>query len=571
MSSGLRNYQFTMNKIIAVLPLLAFLASSVHATPPKPSQPAVAIKNGTIRGLHSDVWGQDYFLGIPYAQSATGNNRFALAKPIASKWSGELVAQAYGDRCLGLDHPFPGLPESEDCLNLNVIRPIGYSNTKLPVLVWIHGGGFTSSGSSNPPYNMTFMVDQSVKSGNPIIAVSFNYRLTAWGMLASQVMTNAGITNIGIKDQRLALHWVQENIAAFGGDPKKVTIAGDSAGGVSVGIHTLAYGGRDDKLFRAAIMDSGPALYIGKYGNITTLETMYTALVEAVGCTSAADSLVCLRQVPTDAMWSAIKAVNAVFPTQWQYHIDGDIIRERSSVSLKRGRFVKVPILVGSTSDEGTYGLKIDINTTEELVGFMKFATTSTLSDEAVKAILKAYPDDPVVGIPGGSPERFPPPYGLQYKRLAAIATDYFLVAGRRLTARAWAERGATAYSWRFNTIPAGVPRELGSTHVADQAFVFANFLGVGYDTNYYDVEPASRKANYIKTGLLMSRAIMSFVHDLTPNNHGMKGYPKWPKYDDNEPKNFVFEGNTTSYVEPDNFRKAGINIFIHRAQEFLH
>ncbi|KAK6501315.1 hypothetical protein TWF481_009156 [Arthrobotrys musiformis] len=560
-----------MYHIIAALPFLSFLASPAYATPSKPSHPTVTIKNGTIRGLYSDVWNQDYFLGVPYAQPATGNNRFALPKPISTKWSGELVAQAFGDRCLGLHHPFPDLPESEDCLNLNIIRPVGYSHTKLPVLVWIHGGGFTSSGSSNPPYNMTFMVDQSVKSGKPIIAVSFNYRLTAWGMLASKVMTNSGITNIGIKDQRLALHWVQDNIAAFGGDPKKVTIGGDSAGGVSVGIQTLAYGGRDDKLFRAAIFDSGPALYIGKYGDLDILEMMYNALVDSVNCTSAANSLTCLRQIPTDIIWPAIKAVDAAFPTQWQYHIDGDIIRERSSVSLKRGRFVKVPILVGSTSDEGTYAIGYGVDTTEQLIGFMKLATTTSLSDDTVNEILKAYPDDPVRGIPAGSIERFPPPYGQQYKRLAAIATDYFLVAGRRLTARAWAERGATAYSWRFNTIPAGVPRELGSTHVTDQAFVFANFLGVGYDTNYYDVEPASRKANYIKTGQLMSRSIMSFVHDLTPNNHGMKGYPKWPTYDKADPKNFVFEGNSTSYVEPDTFRKAGINIFIHRAQEFLH
>ncbi|KAK6518251.1 hypothetical protein TWF506_005411 [Arthrobotrys conoides] len=560
-----------MYQIIAALPLLSLLASSAYATPPKPSQPTVTIKNGTIRGLYSNVWGQDYFLGIPYAQSATGNNRFALPKPISSKWSSELVAQSYGDRCLGLHHPFPDLPESEDCLNLNVIRPVGYSHTKLPVLVWIHGGGFTSSGSSNPPYNMTFMVDQSVKIGKPIIAVSLNYRLTAWGMLASKFMKDSGITNIGIKDQRFALHWIQDNIAAFGGDPRKVTIAGDSAGGVSVGIHTLAYGGRDDKIFRAAIMDSGPALYIGNYGNVSTLEVMYNALVDSVNCTSAANSLTCLRQVPTAIMWSAIKTVDAAFPSQWQYHIDGDIIRERSSISLKRGRFVKVPILVGSTSDEGTYAIGVGADTTEEVIGFIKGGTTPTLSDETINDILKAYPDDPIRGIPAGSPERFPPPFGRQYKRLAAIATDYLFIAGRRLTARAWAERGATAYSWRFNTIPAGVPREAGSTHVTDQAFVFANFLGVGYETNYYDVEPASRKTNYIKTGQLMSRSIMSFVHDLTPNNHGMNGYPKWPKYDKDEPKNFVFEGNTTSYVEVDNFRKAGINIFIHRAQEFLH
>ncbi|KAF3923558.1 Cholinesterase [Dactylellina cionopaga] len=559
-----------MINIFAVLPLLSIVVS---ATPKPVPPPTVIIKNGTVRGVYSDVWDQDFFLGIPYSQPATGNNRFNLPKPITTKWSGEFVADHFGDRCLGIRHPYPDLPESEDCLNLNIIRPIGYSNTKLPVLVWIHGGAFITSGSSNPPYNMTFMVDQSVKIGKPIIAVSLNYRLTAWGILASTSMSKAGIDNIGLRDQRLALHWVQENIAAFGGDPKKVTIGGDSAGGASVGIHTQAYGGRDDKLFRAAIMDSGPGLFIGPYGNMAVLDVMYNTLVSAVGCTSAVDSLACLRQVPSAQMSAAILAVDAQFPNQWQYHIDGDLIRERSSISLKRGRFVKVPILIGSTSDEGTYfiGNATGVDTTETMVYFVKLAINPNLSDDTINELLKAYPDNPVVGSPGGSIERFPPPFGYEYKRVASLAGDYLLIAGRRLTARAWVERGVTAYSWRFNTIPNGVPREQGSTHVTDQAFVFANFLGVGYEHNYYDVEPASRKENYIKTGLLMSRSIMSFVHDLTPNNHGIKGYPRWPTYDKEDPKNFVFEGNTTSYVEPDTFRKAGINLFIHRAQEFLH
>ncbi|KAJ6263014.1 Cholinesterase [Drechslerella dactyloides] len=555
--------------LLTILPFLSILTPiSAH---PSPSVPKVTIRNGTVRGFHSNVWNQDFFLGIPYAQPPTGKNRFNLPQPIEKKWNREFVATAFGDRCLGIGHSFD-LPESEDCLNINVIRPVGCEYHDLPVLVWIHGGGFLASGSSNPPYNMTFQVDQSVKINKPIIAVSFNYRLSAWGMLGSTAMSAAGIDNIGLKDQRMALHWVQENIAAFGGDPKKVTIAGDSAGGASVGIHTLAYGGRDDGLFRAAIMNSGNALYMGKYADMPLLDFLYGQLVDAAGCTGAADTLTCLRELPTATIWPAIQAVTDKFPQQWQYHIDGSFIKERGSISLKRGRFVKVPLLLGSTTDEGTYLTAYGVNTTEELVYAFKMQTNLNLPDDVIATILKDYPDNPVVGSPGGTIERFAPPYGLQYKRLSSIAGDMFNIAGRRLSARAWAERGQDAYSWRFNTIPNGFPREMGATHVSDQAFVFANFLGVGYPgRNYYDVEPPERKARYIQTGLLMSRAIMSFVHDLTPNNHGMPGYPVWPKYEKDDPKNFVFDGNTTSYVEPDTFRTGGMNIFIHQAQEFLH
>ncbi|KAK6341528.1 hypothetical protein TWF696_008600 [Orbilia brochopaga] len=555
--------------LLTVLPLLPDLAhAKAHRPPPAPT---VTIRNGTIRGFHSDVWQQDFFLGIPYAQPPTGNNRFNLPKPITTKWEGEFVATAFGDRCLGLNQPFD-LPESEDCLKINIIRPVGYERHRLPVLVWIHGGGFVSSGSSNPPYNMTFQVDQSVKIDKPIVAVSFNYRLSAFGMLGSSAMSAAGIDNIGLKDQRMALHWVQENIAAFGGDPRKVTIAGDSSGGASVGIHTLAYGGRDDGLFRAAIMDSGNALYMGKYADMPLLDFLYELLVGATGCTGAADTLTCLREVPTQVIWEVIQGISARFPQQWQYHIDGSFIKERGSISLKRGRFVKVPILLGCTTDEGTYLTGYGVNTTEELVYAFKLQTNPDLPDDVVATILKDYPDNPIVGSPGGTSERFPPPYGLQSKRLSSIAGDFVNIAGRRLTARAWAERGQAAYSWRFNTIPNGVPREMGATHVSDQAFIFANFLGVGYgDKNYYNVEPPERKARYIRTGLLMSRAVISFVHDLTPNHHGMHGYPVWPKYEKDDPKNFVFDGNTTSYIEPDTFRSGGINIFIHQAQKFLH
>ncbi|KAF3916424.1 Cholinesterase [Orbilia brochopaga] len=549
------------------------LGFNLISAKPHPAQPppTVTIRNGTVRGFHSDVWQQDYFLGIPYAQPPTGNNRFNLPQPIKTKWQDEFVATDFGDRCLGIAQPFD-LPESEDCLNINIIRPVGYKHQKLPVLLWIHGGGFVSGGSSNPPYNMTFQVDQSVKINKPVIVVSFNYRLSAFGMLGSSAMSAAGIDNIGLKDQRMALHWVQENIAAFGGDPKKVTIAGDSAGGASVGIHALAYGGRDDGLFRAAIMDSGNALYMGKYADMPLLDFLYSQLVDASGCTGATDTLTCLREVPIEVLWPAIQAITVQLSQPWQYHIDGSFIKERGSISLKRGRFVKVPLLLGCTTDEGTYFSGYGVNTTEELVYAFKMVTNPNLPDDVMATILKDYPDNPVVGAPGGTTERFLPPYGLQFKRLASIVGDYVNIAGRRLSARAWAERGQDAYSWRFNTNPNGYPREIGVSHVSDQAFIFANFLGVGYgNANYYDVEPAERKARYIQTGLLMSRAVISFVHDLTPNNHGMHGYPVWPKYEKDSPKNFVFDGNTTSYVEPDTFRTGGMNIFIHQAQEFLH
>lgn len=107
--------------------------------------------------------------------------------------------------------------QSEDCLYLNVVRPAGYEDVKLPIGFWIHGGGFSNGGGGDGRYNLSFIVQQSVKIGKPFIGVSTNYRLSAWGFLSSSELAGEGLTNLGLKDQRLALHWVQENIEGFGG------------------------------------------------------------------------------------------------------------------------------------------------------------------------------------------------------------------------------------------------------------------------------------------------------------------------------------------------------------------
>ncbi len=126
--------------------------------------------------------------------------------------------------------------------------------------VWIYGGGFTAGGSADSRYNTSYLVKNSVEMGSPIIAVSINYRLGGWGFLASSEVQDGGASNIGLFDQRLALRWISENINAFGGDPDKITISGESAGGFSVGYHLVGFDGKHDRLFRGAIMQSGTAL-----------------------------------------------------------------------------------------------------------------------------------------------------------------------------------------------------------------------------------------------------------------------------------------------------------------------
>lgn len=127
---------------------------------------------------------------------------------------------------------------------MNVIRPSSVPlNASLPVAFWIHGGGFFEGGSGDARYNLSFIVQNSVDMGTPMIGVSVQYRLSAWGFLGGSEMLETGNTNLGFRDQRLALQWVHENIESFGGDKEKVTIWGESAGAASVGAQVLAYNG----------------------------------------------------------------------------------------------------------------------------------------------------------------------------------------------------------------------------------------------------------------------------------------------------------------------------------------
>jgi carboxylesterase type B len=180
--------------------------------------PTVTIKNGTIEGVHSTQYNQDYFLGIPFAQPPVGTLRFRTPQSVNTSWTETRSAKEHSAACVGYGSDEWNYPElSEDCLYLSVVRPSGYDNETLPVAFWIHGGGLTEGSGIDQRYNSSFMVQRSVDIGKPIMMVNVNYRLSMWGFITGQEVEESGNANLGFRDQRLAMHWVQENIAAFGG------------------------------------------------------------------------------------------------------------------------------------------------------------------------------------------------------------------------------------------------------------------------------------------------------------------------------------------------------------------
>ena len=224
--------------------------------------------------------------------------------------------------------------------------------------MYIYGSGVEGGGGSdNQRYNMSFIVSTAANAGLPFIGVSFNYRSSIWGFIISRQVRGTGNTNIGLHDQRKALEWVQENIASFGGDPRKVTIWGGSSGARDVGYHLTAYGGRDDGLFRAAIMQSGSPVAQTSSRHHPAQE-LYDNLITSTGCSAAEDSLNCLRHLPFEELSKAFEdspyGIGAMVNTFGLPSIDGNFISNYGSLSLKGSRTVKVPVISGIVSNEGS-------------------------------------------------------------------------------------------------------------------------------------------------------------------------------------------------------------------------
>lgn len=545
-------------------------------------QPRVKVANGTIMGEHSAAYGQDFFLGVPFAQPPVNDLRFRNPQSLNTTYDHDVFhANEYAPACLGYGAGESELPLSEDCLYLNVVRPSGYENVSLPVAVWIHGGGFTTGGSRMPGYNLSFIVETSVQIGKPIIGVSIAYRLSGWGFLASQQVSGHGATNMALRDQRLALHWVQENIAAFGGDHTKVTIWGESAGAASVGFQLTAYNGRDDKLFWAAIMESCNPVFYFSFETESYYQSAYDQLVNVANCTTAIDSLACLRQAPFEPINNFF---NSSVGGNWQPIVDGDLVVRWASEQLRDGAFVHVPIIDGANSDEGTSFSPQGINTVDDFarsvtrVGETPGEDTGyagkspSITSAFAHELLSAYPDEPEYWIPGVDQLgnlTFGQPQGAMYRRSAAYWGDVRIIAHRRGTCEVWADAGLDTYCYRFNVRPTGTDYTAGVPHGVEVPFVFNNTLGLGFETSPFEGQPKA----YKELAFLMSATWASFMHDRDPEGWSGKypGSAIWPKYDTANPLEIVWDANVTSltYIEEDTYRAEGIRFILDHAATY--
>ncbi|KAK4626929.1 Lipase 4 [Fulvia fulva] len=557
---------------VAGILLAASSATALDAATP----PTATVRNGTYYGYHAPAYGTDNFLGIPYAQPPVGDLRFRVPQPLNSSWSDLRNATEYGYQCIGYgkDTWSQGNYVDEDCLTLNVIRSRGAGDA-LPVLVWIHGGGLVMGGSSDRRYNQSFIVQQSAQAGMPIVAVSINYRLSAWGFLYGKEIQDSGNAMAGFRDQRLALQWIRENIAAFGGDPDRVTIQGESAGGTSVAAQLLAYNGRDDKLFAGAIAESGNPAGVAAYPTADDWEPVIANISSQTGCGNARQSVLdCLRTVPVERL-NAVLNSTATRGARYGFVVDGDFIQDYASAQLERGDFVRVPYIIGTNTDEGTGFGGANVNTSSE---FLEYVQDLGYDNATAQDLTILYPDIPEIGIPATIEGRPNSTIGLQFKRTAALGGDLRMTAPRRFAAQWWAKHSVPVYSYRFNVLVSGGIFQVslqrsadsvqvngiswlsGAVHFQEVAFVFYNTEGLGYPQNGGpNPMGGEERPKYLKLAQLMTRMWISFANFGDPNRQLGVDAEAWPAYSVEDSKNFVFEQNTTSHAEPDYYRAEGM------------
>lgn len=351
---------------------------------------------------------------------------------------------------------------------------------------------------------------------------------------------------------------VEQRLTYDIGDPDKVTIFGESAGGLSVGMHLTAYGGRDDSLFRGAIMQSGNPINYGTFRYDTN--NLLNASSQ-LGCGNSTSKLDCLRAIPFATLNGWINST-AGQTLRWSPIIDNDFIQGKTSVQLEKGEFVHVPIISGANSDEGTaFGPK-PMNTSAQfysvLTSINSFGIAFTPTQAS--AILAAYPSNITYGaVPTNQPLSYVPDAarGAASRRSDAFFGDLTMIAPRRKTCQTWAAKGVPAYCYRFNTIPHGIPAAVGATHFQEVAFVFNNQLGVGYGYPGVSQKPLEgMPEGYFELAETMSEAWVRFVSEGTPG-----GY--WPEYEGDVGQNWVFDANVTGlgYAEKDDWRSEGIEL----------
>ncbi|KAG8531738.1 uncharacterized protein KY384_003370 [Bacidia gigantensis] len=373
------------------------------------------VKTSQVSYVSVTANGVESFLGIPFAESVSGEKRFT--RPTPKKWSQGHTFNATqpGPACPQAKVPvqdfiFQNVTNAkEDCLNLRVDRPANVSaGAKLPVMVYIYGGGDSIGQAYDQLYSPQGIVLGSAGINKPVIYVAMNYRLNIFGFAASAALSAEGNTNLGLRDQRLALEWVQQNIAYFGGDPENVTIFGESDGATGVGLQCTAFGGKGGPVpFHRMILESGaPAADPLAASDFVANNTAEVA--KDVGCLSSdsAQTLACLRRVPYDKLLNATLTHDSSL-TAFGFDVfignaGDDFIPAAPSELVRSGRFCRnVPLIIGWNLNDAS--LFTDSSLTDSTVASYFRESFPGLTNDTLAKMLSLYPASEFTTMPGSN------------------------------------------------------------------------------------------------------------------------------------------------------------------------
>jgi para-nitrobenzyl esterase len=490
-----------MAVLFAAIPAAMFAAKEKDSKKAIMSPLRVTTDAGVVEG--KDAAGVRAFLGIPYAQPPVGDLRWKPPIP-AQKWMSVKPAKEFGSHCMQAkiyaDMIFRDPGMSEDCLTLNVWTTASDSKAKLPVMVWVYGGGYVTGGTSEPRQDGTSLARHGV------VVVSMNYRLGVFGFfvhpaLAAESGKNAA-GNYGLLDQVAALEWVQRNVAAFGGDPSNVTIFGESAGSFSVSslmASPLAKG-----LFTKVIGESGGAFYSRgmDYKLLSEREAQGTEFAHGA---LQAETIEAARAIPADELLKAAQKVAVQGETPFVPDVDGYFLPDTVPAIFAAGKQNDVPLLAGWNHDEGSF--VVTYTPHKPTVQSAKVAAGTLFGDRSDE-FLKLYPattDEEAVR----STEDF--------------AGDQFIA----FSTWKWMESQLTTgkqpvFRYRFDQAPPSDPNHpvgSGVYHSAEIPFVFGAF----------DLIPEiAWRPEDRKVSDLMEQYWTNFAKTGDPNGTGL---PEWPAY----------------------------------------
>ena len=478
-------------------------STEVPAPDPGLAAGVVRTKAGVVRGLVGSNY--QLFQGIPYAADPVGPLRWQPPRP-ASAWTGMRDASKPGLRCIQDTTQDPGFGRltGENCLSLNVWSPAGAAGR--PVMVWIHGGAFING--SSDLYDA-----RALATRGDIVVVTVNYRLGSLGFLAHPALGAAGgagnsdVGNYGLQDQQAALRWVKDNIGGFGGDPAKVTIAGESAGGMSVCDHLVAP--ESAGLFRAAIIQSGPCQ---AQAPLLTAQKSSLTYAKSVGCADPVTAAACLRALPPSALEAP----------PWYFHIGADGLTGPVTgtstlpvdpvTATAAGGAAKVPVLIGTNHDEFTLFTAIQ---------YLRLGRLPTASEYPKELADTFGTDGPVVA------EHYPlSQFGGSVARAysAAVTDGVFACLADRMAGDLAA--AAPVYTYEFDDPDAPAPKVLkdvpfpiGASHSLELRYLF--------DVGGAPPLDAAQQ-------VLSDQMIEYWSEFVSTGVPGMDGAPVWPQVDRN-------------------------------------